>query len=516
MHWYRGAATALLAVIVVVTAAFTAGPLSIVMTHGVSMLPRITTGDLVVVGPASSYGVGDAAAYRSATLKTVVLHRIVAVKGDRFVVQGDNNSWLDPDKPTLDDMAGKELLHLPPGGVWLKRLTSPPALAAYAFLLLAGGTTAVTRRRRRLERRLMSPRHRSTTIAALGAVPPTLQPVAAGVAALAVAGIALAGLSFTRPTTTTAAVDTSVSSSMTFGYRASVAPSAAYDGTSVVAPQPVFRTLADAVDVSYAYTGRPGGIAVDAELSTAGGWRSTLPLAAPVPLTTGQQGVVRLQLSQLEARAQAAARVTGVPAGPLTVTVKPKIWLDGGGQFAPRWALTLSDSTLSTADPLTATTETKVTGTRAAPARLSALGKGLDVATARTASLVALALAALACLVLTALARLAGPVAEAERIRVRHKDLLLAVLPITLTPGRPVVDVTDVEALVRLAERYGLLVLHWQRSGVTTYVVQDEGATYRFRSWAAAPADRPVVAPQVSEAHQFSQPPGVPTHPPAR
>ena len=470
------------------------GDTSYVSTSGISMAPRFSTGDLAVVRSAQSYAVGDVAAYRSSTLRTIVLHRIVAVDNGRFTFKGDSNDFLDPDTPTQEQLLGKLVMRMPQGGVWLKRLTSPPALAAYTFLLLAGGTTAVTRRRRRrLERRLMSPRHPSTTTLPLGAFPPVLQPLVAGVAALAIAGIALAGLSFTRPTTTTTAADTSAS--MTFGYRASVAPSAAYDGTTVVAPQPVFRTLADAVDVTYTYTGRPGRIAVDAELSTAGGWRSLLPLAASRTVASGQQGVVRLQLSALAAKALAAAKVTGIPAGPLTVTVQPKIWLDSGGQFVPSWALTLSDSSLSITDPLTATTASTIAGTREAPAQLSALGHGVTISTARTASLVALALANLAGLALTALARLSGPVADTERIRARHKDLLLAVLPITLTPGRPVVDVTDVEALVRLAERYGLLVLHWQRSGVTTYVVQDEGSTYRFRSWVATPADQPVIEP---------------------
>ena len=131
---------------------------------------------------------------------------------------------------------------------------------------------------------------------------------------------------------------------------------------------------------------------------------------------------------------------------------------------------------------------------REAPGQLSALGRSLDVTTARTVSLGALLLAALAGAVLVGLARLVGPVAEAERIRHRHKDILLPVEPVTLTPGRPVVDVATMEALVRLAERYGLLVLHWERSGVTTYVVQDEGATYRYRTGA------PQVALQSSEA----------------
>jgi signal peptidase I len=489
MHWYRAAATTLLTGAITLAAAFTVGPLAVVSTNGISMQPRISAGDLVVVGPASSYGVGDSAAYRSAMLKTVVLHRIVAVEGDRYVFQGDNNSWLDPEKPTIDDLVGKELLHIPQGGIWLQRLTSPPALAAYTFLLLAGGTAAATKRQRRKERRTVSPRHRTAATSSMVSLPPALQPVAATAAALALVGVALAGLSWTRPTTTTGAALSSVDSSLDFSYAATVPASAAYDGTTVTAPQSVFRTLTDTVDVTYDYTGRPGRIAVDAVLSSASGWRSTIQLSGPSPLAAEQKGSVRLELSALEERAEAAAAVTGIPTQGLTVTVIPRIWMDGGGQFAPELPLTLDELTLKpiAEQPLTASTSTNTEGT--APAQLSALGKSIDVGLARTASLAAVLLATLVGLALLALARLHGPVAEADRIRARHKSLLLPVLPIALTPGRPVVDVPDMDALATLAERYGLLVLHWERGGVTTYVVQDEGTTYRFRSWAAQPLE---------------------------
>ncbi len=40
----------------------------------------------------------------------------------------------------------------------------------------------------------------------------------------------------------------------------------------------------------------------------------------------------------------------------------------------------------------------------------------------------------------------------------------------------------SIDALATLAQRYGLLVVHWERSGTTTYVVQDEASTYRYRS----------------------------------
>jgi hypothetical protein len=51
-----------------------------------------------------------------------------------------------------------------------------------------------------------------------------------------------------------------------------------------------------------------------------------------------------------------------------------------------------------------------------------------------------------------------------------------------------VVDVTEFATLAKLAERYGLLILHWSRSEVETFLLQDEGMTYRYSSGAAAEA----------------------------
>jgi hypothetical protein len=48
--------------------------------------------------------------------------------------------------------------------------------------------------------------------------------------------------------------------------------------------------------------------------------------------------------------------------------------------------------------------------------------------------------------------------------------------------GRQVIDVTTFPTLAKLAERYGLPVLHWNRSGMETFVVQDESITYRYRA----------------------------------
>ena len=153
-----------------------------------------------------------------------------------------------------------------------------------------------------------------------------------------------------------------------------------------------------------------------------------------------------------------------------------------GGSFAPKLSLTMDPLTLKPVGSLTASSAIKTGGTRVVGATLSVLGRSIRVGTARTASLAAILLALLTAVALAGVARMTGPVAESERIRAKHGQLILQVMPIALQPGRPVVDLPDVDSLVRLAERYGLLVLHWSRGGVDTYVVQDEGTTFRYRT----------------------------------
>src|SRR5205823_5144653 len=86
------------------------GSTSYVVTHGTSMEPRFRDGDLVIVRGTSDYRVGDVAAYQSTKLETLVLHRIVARDGNRYVFKGDHNSWLDPERPTRSQLVGTTAL----------------------------------------------------------------------------------------------------------------------------------------------------------------------------------------------------------------------------------------------------------------------------------------------------------------------------------------------------------------------------------------------------------------------
>ncbi|MGA8257403.1 MAG: signal peptidase I, partial [Nocardioides sp.] len=118
-----------------------------------SMSPRVNEGDLVVVRPATNYAVGDVVAYRSSELQQVVLHRVIKINEGRYFLRGDDNNFTDPEQPTDQQVVGKEVLHVPKGGIWLRRLTSPVPLAIIALTLLLVGHSAAGPHPRRTVRR---------------------------------------------------------------------------------------------------------------------------------------------------------------------------------------------------------------------------------------------------------------------------------------------------------------------------------------------------------------------------
>lgn len=113
-----------------------------VIPTGASMEPGISQGDIVFLRKAASYQVGDVVAYRSEALDRIVLHRIVAIRGDRLVTRGDNNEWDDSEQPSLDHVVGRRWFRVPGLGGPVARLWNPlPAavlIAVATYLLVEG------------------------------------------------------------------------------------------------------------------------------------------------------------------------------------------------------------------------------------------------------------------------------------------------------------------------------------------------------------------------------------------
>ncbi len=112
------------------------GSTSFVVVDGTSMLPGLEGSDLVALRPVSKPEIGDVVGYRSAMLNRVVLHRIAAIDRDRYVLKGDNNTFVDPDRPLRSELVGKVWFHVPKAGRVAGWLQVPWVVAAIAALLV--------------------------------------------------------------------------------------------------------------------------------------------------------------------------------------------------------------------------------------------------------------------------------------------------------------------------------------------------------------------------------------------
>ena len=108
-----------------------------VMVSGTSMLPRLHTGDLVLVERRSSYHVGEVVAYRVPKGEVgagyVVIHRIIGGNGRTgWRMKGDNRTAPDLWYPTDHDVIGSRLLRIPHAWFLLRLLHMPLMLGLFA------------------------------------------------------------------------------------------------------------------------------------------------------------------------------------------------------------------------------------------------------------------------------------------------------------------------------------------------------------------------------------------------
>lgn len=137
------------------------GSVAYVILIGNSMEPGFHRYDLVLTRAAATYEVGDAVAYEHPMIGGV-FHRIVDRNGDRYILQGDNNDWLDTHEPTDDEIVGKLWLHIPNGGRVVNFLRQPAMFTVLALgvgVMLVGSLTGKdgdvdsAERRKKMQRR---------------------------------------------------------------------------------------------------------------------------------------------------------------------------------------------------------------------------------------------------------------------------------------------------------------------------------------------------------------------------
>ena len=205
-----------------------------------------------------------------------------------------------------------------------------------------------------------------------------------------------------------------------------------------------------------------------------------------------------LDLEQLQRITDQVRDLTGSAQTAYTVAVLPRVQVTGnvGGEkvdatFAPALSFDAGDLRLQPSlqggegvGPFAP--REPGTGTRAVPAEVSLGALSLSVATARRVSLLGIAALLLLGGVALAAGRRRPEGDEHELILARYAHLLL---PVSSRSGdwEHVVELADMEALVRVAEHQGKLILQISDANDRSYVVEDGSTAYRYRVHAPEP-----------------------------
>lgn len=501
------------------------GSTSFAVIVGSSMEPVLHRGDLAIIRAGSTYAPGDIVLYDSTELGAKVLHRIKSVDGSRFVLKGDNNNFVDDERPGQEQIVGELWLNVPDVGrvtEWVREPRHASLIVGLATLFGLGGGAGLGRGRRRRVKVAADPEPRRR--------PPNgpleLQPLIVGAGCLLVLSAILALVSFTRPTTRTDALDEAYVQQGRFDYSASVPRNAVYPDGRVTTGEPIFLKLVPRLRFAFRYELQSraevelrGRIGLVARLTDGRGWQRELPLAPPTPFT-GQKANVAgtLDLGRVQRLIEQMRDLTGSSQAAYSLTIRPRVALTGrvGSQplettFAPSLGLDLGDLRLQAnlenggegVSPFAP--RESGTGTEQVANTLSAGALELPVRTARWLGLIGLVAGALLALLASAALRQRFTGDEAARIAARYGHLLLPVT--SRQEWVRVTELADMESLVRLAEHDERMILHLAENGEHSYVVEEAGGAYRYRT--GSPEVPAALAPEPT------QPPASSATPPA-
>ncbi len=427
--WWRGArarVAAAVSALVVAWALFAprafGGGVDYLILNGDSMAPRFVRGDLVLVRPAPFYQVGDVVAYRHPEIGPV-FHRIIAQEGERFILQGDHNTWVDGYQPTAAEILGKLWWHLPGLGRVILTLRTPPALAALSGLLVfVVGVTLMSPSSPASSRARLRRHARRALTALSGSVAAHAE---AYLIALYIAGflaLILGAFAFTRPLTQQVSEAIPYTQRGSFAYTAPLRTSGVYDADHVPSGGAIFPHLSCTVTVTFAYRLETaalfeggGSYRLQAEVAAPNGWKRVFPLQ-PEERFSGNafQTQADLNVCLVEQLLRQTEAITGVQPYQYTLTINPNVQVLGAlageplqATFAPTLTFTVEKQQIylrreggSEQDPLAPVSEGNLMRTIILPNTLPVFGWALPVDLARWIAGVGLGIALLGLLML--------------------------------------------------------------------------------------------------------------------
>lgn len=469
------------------------GQASYVMVIGNSMEPGFHRGDLAIVKPSPAYRVGDIVTYNEPQLRAKVIHRIIAVEQDRYVLKGDNNSWIDPYHPSREEIIGKLWIHAPKIGNIFQWLRLPLNLA---FMVGIGGVLMIgtNKQQNKKEKR----KNRSPEGGAGGGSASGLEMVLYILGFFTLASLALTIYSFLQPTMR-AADDITYKQTGVYYYSAAMPPGI-FDTEMLHSGEPVFTKITCSIIVGYSYniTGPlqdvTGTQQINLRVTDAGsGWGRTIPLKPGVFNGSSYSNTATVDLCQAQALVDSVGEKTGFhPNTTLTVSSQIAVSAKAGGKivydtFDSDLVFQFDDVHFylvgsGDSDPLQSSKIGTLTSTATQPNTLKVLGFEFKIMKMRVLGVEWLGMSLLGLLIVGIYVFVTAQSDPESLIRLQYRALLMDVHDRGFENTAALIDVTAIADLARLAERQNCMILHMTRGRLHLYFVQSEGTTYRFVS----------------------------------
>ena len=484
-------AVGLLAIWVAFAPARLGGQVAYVIVNGMSMEPGYHLGDLTIMRKAATYQLGDIVTYHDAEMQAYVIHRIIGVDQNQYVLQGDNNSWIDAYRPTNEEIIGKLWFYIPRLGRIFKWLRSPLNLALTMGLLggvLMAGVLKKPSQRGKGKSNLQGSAYEN---------------FAFGLYLFGSLALVFLGLSifvFVKPLTRSAENITYLQESH-FSYSATGTP-VIYDTEVVRSGEPVFPRLTCFLNIAFTYavTGTQlqdvsGQYQLIARvMDEQSGWQRTISMNEPTSFSGSSfSAASNLDLCQIVSLVNTLKQETGLRANNFTLEISPQVVLTAhalGNQindsFEPKLVFRFDEVHFSLSipngqdDPLYLSRQSSKENSNLEPNTISLLGWEANIGTVRVIALLGLALS-LSGLAFVGLRILGATQKSPEAlIHLKYGGLLVNVYERNLTPASMLVEVTNIDELAKLAERHNTVILHMALNFIHSYIVQCNGLTYRY------------------------------------
>lgn len=466
------------------------GWVTYVIVDGISMEPGFVFGDLVLVRTQTNYEVGDAVVYWDDALGSYVFHRIVDMEIDRYILQGDNNAWVDSYHPTRDEIVGKLWLHAPKLGRMIEWMRTPLNLAL-AVGLVGGVFMFDLFKKPKQKGRENSPFFQVGDFSQIAFF-------SFGMLALLFLGSGI--FAFIRPLNRPAENIPYQQDGMYY-YSATGTPGV-YDTDVVRSGEPVFTKLTCFLNIGYTYNilgdrlqGAAGTYKMYARiLDEQGGWQRTLPLNADT-IFSGNTffSMATLDLCQMESLVQLVEQEAGLKQVSYTLeivtdvsfvaTAEGNLVSDSFSQTLPfkydkvQFYLAGNDPQV---DPLHSTKPGQVESSVLEANTISFLGLTVSVWVVRLISLFGFGASLIGLGVIGMGLYQAASQSQEALTQLKYGSMLVDVVEQNLAPTSSIIDVASVDDLARLAERHGTMMLHTTRNFLQFYFVQVNGTTYRY------------------------------------